>query len=67
MTGVSGRFGRGDPVLILDASRQPLGQGLARYTNIEADRIKGCRSADIEELLGYPARAALIHRDDMAL
>ncbi|OWU76986.1 glutamate 5-kinase [Phaeobacter sp. 22II1-1F12B] len=67
VTGVSGSFGRGDPVLILDASRQPLGQGLARYTNVEADRIKGCRSADIEELLGYPARAALIHRDDMAL
>jgi glutamate 5-kinase len=64
---VSGHFGRGDPVAINDPDGRQLGLGLSRYTAIEAQKIKGHQSARIEELLGYPGRAALIHRDDMAL
>jgi glutamate 5-kinase len=64
---VTGTFGRGDPVAILDPDNHKLGQGLSRYTATEAQAIKGCQSADIEGILGYPGRAALIHRDDMAL
>ncbi|MFD1341287.1 glutamate 5-kinase [Litorisediminicola beolgyonensis] len=64
---VEGTFGRGDPVTIRDATGRALGQGLSRYTAAEARAIKGRRSAEIEEILGYPGRAVLIHRDDMAL
>ncbi|SDN85047.1 glutamate 5-kinase [Lutimaribacter pacificus] len=64
---VSGEFGRGDPVAICDAGGRKLGQGLSRYTATEARAIRGLRSDAIEPVLGYPARAALIHRDDMAL
>ncbi len=64
---VSGKFGRGDPVAILDPGGKRLGLGLARYTADEARAIAGHRSAEIEGILGYPGRAALIHRDDMAL
>ena len=64
---VTGSFSRGDPVLILAADGARLGQGLTRYTAEEARIIAGHHSRDIEPLLGYPGRAALIHRDDMAL
>ncbi|MWD29718.1 glutamate 5-kinase [Aquicoccus sp. SCR17] len=67
VTKVSGTFGRGDAVEIRDASGRDLGHGLTRYTAAEARRIRGHRSDEIEALLGYPGRAALIHRDDMAL
>ncbi len=67
VTVVSGDFGRGDPVSILDASGIRLGLGLTRYTGDEARAIAGHRSGDIEPILGYPGRAALIHRDDMVL
>ncbi|MDH5797591.1 MAG: glutamate 5-kinase [Paracoccaceae bacterium] len=67
VTKISGRFGRGDPVAILGPTGEKLGQGLTRYTADEARTIRGSRSDQIEELLGYPGRAALIHRDDMAL
>jgi glutamate 5-kinase len=64
---VSGPFERGDTVAILDANGRNIGAGLTRYASVEADQIKGHQSGDIEPLLGYPGRAALIHRDDMAL
>lgn len=64
--GVEGAFQRGDPVEIVGPDGH-LGQGLVRYTATEAGVIAGHRSEEIEALLGYPGRAALIHRDDMAL
>ncbi|WP_415920461.1 glutamate 5-kinase [Tateyamaria sp. SN6-1] len=64
---VTGTFGRGDPVALMDSDGHQLGIGLTRYTAQEAQKIKGHHSARIEPLLGYPGRAALIHRDDMAL
>ena len=57
----------GDPVAIVDAEGRRLGQGLARYTAAEARAIRGLRSGEIEAALGYPGRAALVHRDDMVL
>jgi glutamate 5-kinase len=67
VTRVSGAFGRGDPVAILGPSGERLGLGLTRYTREEAALIRGRHSGDIEAVLGYPGRAALIHRDDMVL
>lgn len=67
ITDVTGPFGRGDSVALLDPSGRVIGSGLSRYASDEAKQIKGHHSAEIEQLLGYPGRAALIHRDDMAL
>ena len=67
VTSVVGNFGRGDPVSILGPEGTRLGIGLTRYTAEETDCIKGERSDRIEALLGYPGRAALVHRDDMAI
>lgn len=63
---VVGAFGRGDPVEITDPETCKIGQGLTRYTAAESREIMGCKSSDIEARLGYPGRAALIHRDDIA-
>ncbi|MCY4305917.1 MAG: glutamate 5-kinase [Aestuariivita sp.] len=65
--GVTGAFERGDPVSILDSRKFALGKGLIRYNSSETLAIKGCRSDEMEEILGYPSHATLIHRDDMAL
>ncbi len=64
---VSGTFGRGDPVGIVSPEGDVLGKGLVRYTAEEARAIAGHRSGDIEGILGYAGRAALIHRDDMVI
>ena len=67
VTAVEGGFHRGDPVEIRDEAGAGLGIGLSCYTADEARAIAGHRSGDIEGILGYPGRAALIHRDDMVL
>ncbi|MFN3938050.1 MAG: glutamate 5-kinase [Gemmobacter sp.] len=64
---VAGSFGRGDPVAILGPGGHRLGKGLVRYTAAEAAAIAGKRSSEIASVLGWPGRAALIHRDDMIL
>lgn len=65
--GVEGQFGRGDPVTIASLDGAQIGMGLTRYSSAEAQAIQGHQSSEIEGILGYPGRAALIHRDDMAL
>ena len=67
VTAVSGTFGRGDPVAICDPVGNVLGKGLVRYTAVEAKAIAGHRSNEIEAILGYVGRAALVHRDDMVV
>jgi glutamate 5-kinase len=67
VTKVEGEFSRGDCVIIRDADGHELGRGLANYDADDATKIAGHNSAEIENLLGTPGRAALIHRDDMVL
>jgi glutamate 5-kinase len=64
---VDGEFGRGDAVIIRCADGRELGRGLCAYPKAEADRIKGHKSGEIAEILGYDGTPELIHRDDMAL
>ena len=43
------------------------GEVLVAYDAEEAARIIGRPSREIEAILGYPGRAEMVHRDDMAL
>ena len=64
---VIGAFGRGDAVTLAAADGRELGRGLTAYPSDEATAIKGCRSAQIEDILGYRGRDVMVHRDDMVL
>jgi glutamate 5-kinase len=64
---VSGQFERGEAVIIRDEAGGEIGRGLIGYNAEETAQIAGRNSMEIEGLLGYAGRAALIHRDDMAL
>ncbi|MEO0624739.1 MAG: glutamate 5-kinase [Pseudomonadota bacterium] len=67
VTRVAGLFERGDPVAIADPQGVTLGAGLSGYAAKDAAAIAGAQSARIPEILGYPGRTALVHRDDMVL
>lgn len=64
---IEGTFCRGDAVTVRDKSGRALGRGLVGYDAEEAARIVGRASRDIEPILGYPGRAEMVHRDDLAL
>ena len=53
-------------MVVSDGARE-LGRGLVAYDADEAERIIGRASREIEDILGYPGRAEMIHRDDLAL
>ncbi|EAR51023.1 gamma-glutamyl kinase [Oceanicola granulosus HTCC2516] len=65
VTGATGTFDRGDPVLVLGPDGARLACGLTRYTAAETRALRGRRSSEIEAVLGYKGRSVLIHRDDM--
>lgn len=64
---VAGNFHRGDTLAIFDAEGREIARGLASYDADEARQIAGRKSAEIESILGYPGRAAMVHRDDMVM
>lgn len=64
---VEGEFARGDAVLIRDPEGRVMGRGLVAYDAAEASLVLGKASRDIAAVLGYPGRAEMVHRDDMAL
>lgn len=64
---VDGAFERGDVVRVCDGQGRELAQGLVAYGSLDAKRIRGRKSAEIESILGYRGRDEIIHRDDLAL
>ncbi len=64
---VEGNFHRGDTVAIVDTNGVEIARGLVSYGKDEAVRIIGRKSEEIESILGYEARSAMVHRNDMIL
>ena len=64
---VDGHFESGSAVEIRDQHGQRIARGLASYNSAEIDQIKGSKSHDIEELLGYVTASVVVHRDDLQL
>lgn len=67
VTRVSGRFDRGDAVLVRAENGTEVARGLSAYSSADAEQIRGRQSGEIEGLLGYRGRDEMIHRDDMVI
>ena len=67
MRSVAGQFHRGDTVSVIGVEGREIARGLAGYDAEEARRICGRKSNEIEAILGYAGRAAMIHRDDLVM
>ena len=67
VTLVSGNFARGDTVAILSPEGREVARGLVAYDAGDAVRVAGLKTVEIETVLGYEARSAMIHRDDLVI
>lgn len=64
---VSGEFARGDAVLVRGPDGEEIARGLVAYDSDDAARIVKKSTNEIVLILGYEGRAAMIHRDDLAM
>jgi len=67
VTSVSGNFVRGEMVACINHEGKKIAHGLVNYNAIEAAKISGKSSTEIEAALGYIDEAELIHRDNLVL
>jgi glutamate 5-kinase len=67
VTRVEGEFGRGEVVACLDPEGREVARGLVNYGAVEAARIAGKPSDEIETILGYVDEPELIHRDNLVI
>lgn len=65
--GVTGQFQRGDALIVRNLEGNEIARGLSAYSSVDAERLKGRQSHEIEAVLGYRGRDELIHRDDLVL
>jgi glutamate 5-kinase len=67
VTRAVGRFERGDTVSIIGPDGIEVARGICAYSDSDAARIIGRKSAEIEMLLGYRGRDEIVHRDDLVV
>ena len=64
---VEGAFARGDAVSVVTESGLEVARGLVTYDVLDAQRIAGKKTSEIEKALGYRGRDEMVHRDDMVI
>ncbi len=65
ITNVSGKFNKGENILIVDQDDNHLARGLSSFSSIEINKIKGMQSSILEKTLGYSTKSEVVHKDDM--
>ncbi len=67
VTGSQGLFERGDIIKVKDTTGKDHAIGLTNYAAADLQRIKGRRSAEIEDILGYAYGDEVIHHNNMTI
>ncbi|MEO0412294.1 MAG: glutamate 5-kinase [Pseudomonadota bacterium] len=67
ITRTQGPFTRGDVIKLLAPDGAPVGLGLSNYDSAEIDQIRGLKSDDIAQKLGYTRSQTVVHRDNLVL
>lgn len=65
--GVEGEFKRGDVIDISADDGVAVARGLSEYDAVDAARICGHRTGELEAILGTVPRSVLVHRDQLVL
>jgi len=64
---VEGKFERGACVRICDQQGKEFSRGLSDYSAADMVRLAGCKSSEIEQILGYYYSDVVVHRDNLVL
>ena len=64
---VSGTFMKGDIVSIFDEGNTEIARGIVNYSSEELDKIKGCHTSEIFDILGYKDYDVVVHLNNMQI
>jgi glutamate 5-kinase len=64
---VEGEFENQDAVMLCKSDGEEIARGLVNYSSDELQKICGCHSQEIPNILGYPSAETVVHRDNLAL
>ncbi len=64
---VTGNFGPGDLVLVVDEENRTVARGFTNYSADEVRRVMGKNSSEIRQVLGYHEFDEVIHRDNLVV
>jgi glutamate 5-kinase len=67
VTAVTGEFGAGEVVAVVDADGKEIARGLVNFDTGELRRIRGAKTQEIEARLGYKSFDEVIHRDNLVI
>jgi glutamate 5-kinase len=67
VTGLKGKFERGDTVKVINLTGSEVARGLVNYTATELGSIFGKKSREIEAILGSDYEDEVIHRNNLVL
>jgi len=62
-----GDYDVGDCVAVVDHQEKEIARGLINYSSEEVEKIKGCKTHEIEKILGYKYYDEVIHRDNLVI
>jgi len=65
--GVNGRFSAGSAVRLIDTTGEVIGIGLSNYSANDLACIKGLKTCNIQQSLGYKGYDEVVHRDNMVI
>ncbi|MCX5677766.1 MAG: glutamate 5-kinase [Candidatus Omnitrophica bacterium] len=64
---VSGDFVSGDVISISDKDGHEFAKGLSNYSADEVEKLKGLKSVDFKNVLGYKAKDEIVHKDNLVI
>jgi glutamate 5-kinase len=67
IVGVNGRFSAGAAVRLVDSAGEVIGIGLSNYSANDLACIKGLKTCNIKQSLGYKGYDEVVHRDNMVI
>lgn len=67
ITKIDGVFETGEVIHCVDRHGKEFARGVANYSSIEIEKIKGIKTTEIEKTLGYKYYDAVVHRDNLVI
>ena len=64
---LDGEFDRGDAVRLCTLDGREFAKGVTNYSALELQRIMGCKTKEIETILGYKYGDEVVHRDNLVV